>query len=59
MGKVFFASDKVNKMLNKAKISAYEKDCVFYKLYTNLEDENILYEDRRHNILFYTPFIKQ
>ena len=46
-------------MLNKAKKSAYEKDCVFYKLYINLEDENILYEDRRHNILFYTPFIEQ
>ena len=43
----FYATDKINKtFLNKAKISVYEKDCVFYK-------------DRRQNIPFYTPFIEQ
>ena len=46
---VFFASNKINKtLLNRAKKSAYEKDRVFYKFYINLENESILYEDRRH-----------
>ena len=44
-------------MLNKVKKPAYEKSRVFYKFYINLENENILHEDRRRNIPFYTPFI--
>ena len=56
----FFASDKINKtLLNKVKKSAYEKDCVFYNFYKNPEDENVLYEDRKRQVLFYTPFIEQ
>ena len=43
--RVFYATGKINKtFLNKAKNSVYEKDCVFYKLFLNLEDENILYQ---------------
>ena len=57
---VFFASDKINKtLLNKAKNSTFEKDRVFYNFYKNLEDGSVLYENRKHQIPFYTPFIEQ
>ena len=32
---------------------------VFYDFYKNLEDENVLHDDRKHQIPFYTPFIEQ
>ena len=55
----FYATDKINKtLLNKARKSVYEKDWVLYKLFSDLEDENVLYENRRHNILFYTQFVE-
>ena len=57
---IFFASDKINKsLLNKAKKSVYEKDHVFYIYYKNLENENVLHEDRKHQVPFYTPFVEQ
>ena len=46
-------------LLNEAKKSVLEKDRVFYELYSELEDENKLYEDQRQNILFHTPFIER
>ena len=45
-------------LLNKARKSVYEKDWVLYKLFSDLENENVLYENRRHNILFYTQFVE-
>ena len=57
---VFYAKDKINKtLLNEAKKSVLEKDSVFYELYSELEDENKLYEDQRQNISFHTPFIER
>ena len=57
---IFFASDKINKsLLNKAKKSVFEKDHVFYIYYKNLENENVLHEDRKHQVPFYTPFVEQ
>ena len=34
------------------------KKTVFYDFYKNLENENVLYEDRKQ-IPFYTPFVEQ
>ena len=57
---VFYAKDKINKpLLNEAKKSVLEKDRVFYELYSELEDENKLYEDQRQNISFHIPFIER
>ena len=39
--------------------SANEKDHAFYNFYKNLEDENVLYENRKHQIPFHTPLIEQ
>ena len=44
---------------NKVKTSAFEKDPLFYNFYKNVEDENILYKDRKHQIPFYTLFIER
>ena len=35
------------------------KKTVFYNFYKNLEDENVLHDDRKHQIPFFTPFIEQ
>ena len=56
---VFFSSDRINKtLLNKGRKSSYDKDKVFYNLFKNVEDKNIIYEEE-NRIPFYTPFIQQ
>ena len=37
----------------------YEKDKVFYKLYSEIEDRNVLFNDGNPKVLFYTPFLEQ
>ena len=57
---VFFSSDKINKtLLNKGRKSRYEKDKVFYNLFKNIENKNIIYDENETRVPFYTPFIPQ
>ena len=43
---VFYAADRINKtLLNKARKSFHKKGKIFYKIYLELENENILYEN--------------
>ena len=57
---VFFSSDKINKtLLNKGRKSRYEKDKVFYNLFKNIENKNIIYDKDETRVPFYTPFIPQ
>ena len=57
---VFFSADRINKtLLNKGKKSSYEKDKVFYNLFKNVEDKNIIYEKNEKRVPFYTPYVPQ
>ena len=59
---VFFSVDKINKtLLNKGKKSSYDKDKVFYKLFSKIENKNVIYdkEEEEDRLPFYTPFIPQ
>ena len=58
---VFFSSsDRINKtLLNKGRKSFYEKDKVFYSLFKNIENKNIIYEEDENRVPFYTPFTPQ
>ena len=57
---VFFSSDRINKtLLNKGRKSSYKKDKVFYNLFKNVEDKNIIYNENENRVPFYTPFIPQ
>ena len=57
---VFYSADKINTtLLNKGRKSLYEKDKVFYKLFNTVEDRNIIYENDKNRIPFYTPFVEQ
>ena len=57
---VFFSNDKINKtLLNKGRKSRYEKDKVFYNLFKNIENKNIIYDKDETRVPFYTPFIPQ
>ena len=57
---VFFSADRINKtLLNKGKKSSYEKDKVFYNLFKNVENKNIIYEENKDRVPFYTPYIPQ
>ena len=59
---VFFSVDKINKtLLNKGKKSNYDKDKVFYKLFSKIENKNVIYdkEEEEDRLPFYTPFIPQ
>ena len=43
---VFYAADRINKtLLNKARKWFHKKGKIFYKIYLELENENILYEN--------------
>ena len=56
----FFSSDRINKtLLNKERKSSYEKDKVFYNLLKNVDDKNIIYDEKENRVPFYTPFIPQ
>ena len=57
---VFFSSDRITKtLLNKGRKSSYEKDKVFYSLFKNVEDKNIIYDKNEERVLFYTPYVPQ
>ena len=57
---VFFSADKINKtLLNKGRKSNYDKDKVFYNLFSKIEDKNVIYEEKKDRLPFYTPFIPQ
>ena len=57
---VFYAADRINStLLNKGRRSLYEKDKVFYKLFNTIEDRNIIYENDKDRVPFYTPFVEQ
>ena len=58
---VLFAADKINlRLLNRLKKSSYDKDQVFYRLFTKLE-QNVEDEEEEENdqLPFYTPFVEQ
>ena len=57
---VFFSTDRITKtLLNKGRKSSYEKDKVFYNLFKNVENKNIIYEENENRVPFYTPFVPQ
>ena len=57
---VFYSTDKTNRMLlNKSRKSAYKKDGVFYKIYKDLEDKDVIYDREKARLPFYTPFVEQ
>ena len=57
---VFFSADKINKtLLNKGRKSNYDKDKVFYNLFSKIEDKNVIYEEKKDRLPFYTPFVPQ
>ena len=57
---VFFSSDRLTKtLLNKGRKSSYEKDKVFYSLFKNVEDKNIIYDKNEERVPFYTPYVPQ
>ena len=57
---MFYSADKISRMLlNRSRKSAYEKDKVFYKIYKALEDKDIIYDNEKTRIPFYTPFVEQ
>ena len=57
---VFYSTDKINRMLlNKSRKSAYKKDGVFYKIYKDLEDKDVIYDREKARLPFYTPFVEQ
>ena len=45
--------------MNKGRKSNYEKDKVFYNLFSKIEDKNVIYEKKKDRLPFYTPFIPQ
>ena len=59
---IFYAAERISRtLLNKANKSLYEKDKIFYKHYLDLEDKNMLHENKntKTRIHFYTPFVEQ
>ena len=53
---VFFSSDRLTKtLLNKGRKSSYEKDKVFYSLFKNVEDKNIIYDKNEERVPFFIP----
>ena len=57
--RIFHSVERITKnLLKKAKKSLYEKDKVFCKLYSEIEDRNILFDDDNPKVLFYTPFLE-
>ena len=59
---VFYSSDKITRtLLNKGRKSSYEKDRVFYKIFNQIKDKNIIYDfdTDKPKLPFYTPFVKQ
>ena len=46
---MFYATDTITRtFLNKDRKSLYEKDKVFYKYYLDLDDKNVLFENKKY-----------
>ena len=57
---MFYSADKINRtLLNESRKSAYKKDRVFYKIYRDLEDKDVIYDREKARLLFYIPFVEQ
>ena len=57
---MFYSANKINRvLLNKSRKSAYKKDRVFYKIYKDLEDKDVIYDREKARLPFYTPFVEQ
>ena len=57
---MFYSADKINRtLLNESRKSAYEKDRVFYKIYRDLEDKDVIYDREKARLPFYIPFVEQ
>ena len=57
---VFYSADKISRtLLNKSRKSVYEKDRVFYDIHKSLEDKDVIWENEKTRIPFYTPFVEQ
>ena len=50
-------------MLNKGRRSSYKKDNVFYRIFSLIEQKDVIYDDNdnknKPRIPFYTPFVVQ
>ena len=56
---VLFAADKITlRLLDRLKKSSYDKDQVFYRLFTELENEQVI-DDDEEELPFNTPFLEQ
>ena len=52
--------EKINRnLLNKARKSVYEKDKVFYKLYSEIKNRDTVFDEEDEKISFRMPFIEQ
>ena len=52
--------EKINRnLLNKARKSIYEKDTVFYKLYNEIENRDIIFDEEDEEMPFRALFIEQ
>ena len=59
---VFYAANKIRSdLLKKARKSYYPKDKVLMKLYSNLDNKNILYAAKNEKVVLpiYTLFVEQ
>ena len=57
---MFYSADKINRtLLNESRKSAYKKDRVFYKIYRDLEDKDVIYDREKARLPFYIPFVEQ
>ena len=57
---IFYSAEKnTENLLKKAKKSLYEEDKVFYRLYSEIEDRNVLFDDGNPKVPFCNPFLEQ
>ena len=56
---LFYSFEKINRnLLNKVRKSIYEKDKVFYNLYNEIENRDIILDEEDEKIAFCTSFIE-
>ena len=56
---LFYSFEKTNRnLLNKVRKSIYEKDKVFYNLYNEIENRDIILDEEDEKIAFRTSFIE-
>ena len=57
---LFNSFEKINRnLLNKARKSVYEKDKVFYKLYSKIKNHDTVFDEEDEKIPFRVLFIEQ